>query len=331
MAPFLTEEALHSMWPRATSRRIAAVARVSRDVFAEFKISTPLIAAHCMAQISHENSAGTATRENMNYSAERLMQVFGVGKHSAAITWPEAERLANKPRDIAERVYGLGNPRKAKELGNTQAGDGYRFRGNGDLQTTGRGGHARVAQRTGIDVEANPEMMEDPAISFRVAVAEFAALGCIKPAAADDIGTVTKKVNGGANGLAERKVWLRRWKACLDGVEEPPKLPRGADPQAPKPLMQSKIAQGTAGSIGLGLVGTGVQIAQYAQTASDAVGTAKDTAEHVGNVVTTVKPLLLGLPPAAWAGIAIACAVAAIALGVYALIQRRNKLYDEGV
>jgi len=74
----------------------------------------------------------------MNYSAERLMQIFGVGRHSAAVTPAEAERLAHDERAIAERVYGLGNPRKALELGNKEQGDGFRYRGCGLMQTTGR-------------------------------------------------------------------------------------------------------------------------------------------------------------------------------------------------
>ena len=85
----------------------------------------------------------------MNYSAARLVEVFGVNRHSAAITMTEALRLARDEEAIAERVYGLGNPRKAAELGNTQPGDGFQYRGNGVLQTTGRGNHARLGTACG--------------------------------------------------------------------------------------------------------------------------------------------------------------------------------------
>ncbi|MEH2470469.1 putative chitinase [Nitrobacteraceae bacterium AZCC 2161] len=67
---------------------------------------------------------GTIVREDMNYRAERIGQIFGV--HSAKVTPAEAERLAHNPKALAERVYGLGNPKWAKEPGNTQPGDGYR-------------------------------------------------------------------------------------------------------------------------------------------------------------------------------------------------------------
>jgi putative chitinase len=62
----------------------------------------------------------------MKYSADRMLKIFG---QSAGLTREEAEELAFKEKEIAERVYGLGNPRKAKVLGNTEPGDGWRYRG----------------------------------------------------------------------------------------------------------------------------------------------------------------------------------------------------------
>ena len=56
-----------------------------------------------------------------------MLQIFGVGNHSAAVTAAEAATLANRPEAIADRVYGLGNPRKARELGNTKPGDGFLY------------------------------------------------------------------------------------------------------------------------------------------------------------------------------------------------------------
>lgn len=233
-APSIDLVALRSLWPRAPQNTITAIANTSDDVFREEGIKTPLEAAHFMAQISHECGGGTIVRENMNYSAKRLMEIFGVGKHSAKVTQEEANRLAGHSEQIAERVYGLGNPSKARELGNTQPGDGYKFRGNGMLQLTGRASHKRIGEMIGVDLEGHPEMLENPATSFKVAAAEFVALKCLPPADADDVRLVTRRVNGGANGLAERTVWLRKWKKCLDGVDEPAWAPRAADPEPPK-------------------------------------------------------------------------------------------------
>ena len=216
----LTQDILRRLWPRAPSSTVAAIARTAENVFASTGINTPLRQAHFLAQISHECGAGTIVRENMNYSARRLMEIFGVGRHSAKITEAEATALANHPQMIAERVYGLGNPSKARELGNTQPGDGWKYRGNGMLQLTGRASHRRIGQMVGQDLEAHPELLEDAATSFRVAAQEFVALNCLPAADADDVVMVTRRVNGGRNGLAERQVWLRRWKAALDGVVE---------------------------------------------------------------------------------------------------------------
>src|SRR5262249_34680170 len=109
-----------------------------------------------------ETGGFTVLRENMNYSAQRLIEIFGVNHHSAAVTAIEAERLAGHPDAIAERVYGLGNPRKARELGNTQPGGGFRYRGNGILQMTGRSAHQRMGAVCGITLKAPQSWLRLP-------------------------------------------------------------------------------------------------------------------------------------------------------------------------
>lgn len=273
----LTNPMLRTLWPRAPQAKIDAIVATAPTVFGQYELSTPLRVAHLMAQISHENGAGTIVRENMNYSAPRMMQIFGVGRHSAKVTEPEAAQLAHKPQLIAERVYGLGNPRKARELGNTQAGDGYRYRGNGDLQLTGRGSHQRIGGAISVDLENNPEQLQDPAISFRCAVAEFAALNCIPAADADDVGTVTRRVNGGTNGLAERAAWLQRWKAAIEAETAQPAeaseeqvaealqadaMPRAAEVKDPKVTPEQATVFTTAGAAGTGGIEGVIQTAQ---------------------------------------------------------------------
>lgn len=315
---------LRLLWPRAPKATIEAITADSDAIFAECEIDTPLRVAHFMAQISHECAAGTIVRENMNYSAERLMVIFGVGKHSAAITEPQAKACEHKPELIAERVYGLGNPKKAKELGNTKPGDGYRYRGNGMLQLTGRDSHKRIGEMIGVDLEENPEQLQDPAISFRVAAAEFKALKCLEPADADDVVLVTRRVNGGRNGLAERTVWLRKWKRALDDLEEPPQAPRGAPPEQPKGLMSTNIGKGGAIGGGLATVSAGAQIAQAIKSVSDTSEAAKAIND---NTVAIIKPLV-GLPISI---ILAVVSVAAVAMFAFVLWKRYRKLQDEGV
>ena len=323
----LTQDCLRRLWPRAPSAMLSAISRCSENVLASTGLNTPLRQAHFMAQVSHECGAGTIVRENMNYSAARLLEIFGVGRHSAKITQAEATALAHHPELIAERVYGLGNPAKARELGNTQPGDGFRYRGNGMLQLTGRASHKRIGAMVGLDLEAHPELLEDPAISFRVAAQEFVALGCLAPADADDVVAVTRRVNGGRNGLAERQVWLRRWKGALDGVTEPPKLPRAAPSVDDKPLIKSKIAQGGAAGLGLTSIVAGGQIAETVRNVSDATSAARDVADNATTVATAAKPLL-SLPVSILLSVA---AVLAIAACAYVIWQRWKKLRDQGV
>jgi putative chitinase len=320
--------ALARLWPRAPHAAIEAVTAIAETVFNKYGIETPLERAHFMAQISHECGAGTIVREDMNYSAERIVEIFGYDKakqrwmHSARVTDAEALQLAHHPQALAERVYGLGNPTKAKELGNIEPGDGYRCRGAGMLQLTGRGALVRIGAKTGFDLAGNPDQLADPAISFRVAAAEFVALKCLEPAQADDVAEVTRRVNGGRNGLAERTVWLRKWKNALDGVEEPARRPRAA-PEPAKPITQSKIAQGSMVGGALATAGAAREITQ---TASEVSSAARDTADNAGAVVTVAKPFLAS-PTLPWALLAIAVVVA---LG-FVFWKRYRKLKDEGV
>jgi putative chitinase len=146
----------------------------------------------------------------MNYSAPRLLEIFGVGKHSARVTKAEAAQLAHHPEAIAERVYGLGNPKKAKELGNTQPGDGFLYRGNGVLQTTGRGAHRRMGEAFGVDFEGNPNLVTAPEHALKPALQEWTEGNLNVFADKNDIRTITLRINGGLSGFAERKAFFKK-------------------------------------------------------------------------------------------------------------------------
>ncbi|MEK6406885.1 MAG: peptidoglycan-binding protein [Acidobacteriota bacterium] len=146
----------------------------------------------------------------MNYSAGRMVEIFGVGRHSAAVTASEAARLAGNPQAIAERVYGLGNPRKARELGNTEPGDGFRYCGNGVLQTTGRGNHRRMGAACGVDFEGSPELVTAPEHALKPALQEWTESNLNFLADRNDIRTITRKINGGFNGLADREALFNK-------------------------------------------------------------------------------------------------------------------------
>lgn len=326
----LTAPIMRRLWPRAPQSKIDAIVKVAPAVFSEYGINNDLECAHLMAQISHENGAGTIVRENMNYTTPRqILKIFGAKEfskpvggqgHTAGVTPDEAERLARHPKDLAERVYGLGNPKKAKELGNARPGDGWIFRGNGDLQLTGGANHKKIGDLVGFDLYGRPEQLEDPAISFRVAVAEFVKLKCLPAAQDDNINLVTKRVNGGFNGIAERTVWLRKWKTALaedDGAAQvaaladvpPPADPRGGESDQPQPA-GSTIIQGSSVGGGLGLGAVAYQVWEAITSAPEGILSAG---------------IALAQKPGFWFALAI--------VGLFGFIfrQRLRKILREGV
>ena len=160
---------------------------------------------HFLANIHHESGGYNIVRENMNYSAKRIMEIFGVGKHSAKVTQSEANYLAGKPYELAERVYGLGNPSKAKELGNTKVGDGFKYRGGGALQITGGNAYKKYG---GQELYNNPDLVGTSSYYFTTAIAEFdqsKIWDLAKDLSENSIRAVCKKVNGGYNGLDDRR------------------------------------------------------------------------------------------------------------------------------
>jgi putative chitinase len=114
---------------------------------------------------------------------------------------------------IANLVY--GGPWGLTNLGNKEAGDGWKYRGRGTKQTTGRSNYNDVKTVTGIDVIASPELLEDPDTGMRAACIFWEKKNCNKFADKDDITGLTKAINGGTNGLDDRKAALVRAKAIL--------------------------------------------------------------------------------------------------------------------
>lgn len=200
---------LRKVAPGAAPALIAAFGRSAE--LATAGLTTPLRLAHFMAQVATETGGFTRLRESGKYRADRIVQVFGVGKHSAAITPAEAKRLTGDERALFERVYGLGNPRKAAELGNTKPGDGWLFRGGGALQITGRAAYTRAGLASTPDLIETAEHCLQPALAF------WASRGCNAAADQNDIRAITKTVNGGYNGYDERVAWFNRlWPLLRD-------------------------------------------------------------------------------------------------------------------
>lgn len=279
----------------------------------EFGLDEPLEVQHFMAQIAHESAGFTILWENMAYSAERILQIFGEGHHSAAVTPSEARHLERNPDALAERVYGLGNPRKARELGNTEPGDGFRYRGFGLIQTTGRAAHNTMLGN-----------QTTPVAALRAAFTEWDHRGCNDHARNDDIKTITKRINGGFNGIADRRAWLARAKKVW------PTLPR------PASTVSADVVPIDAGSSMRVSEATSMWNSTTAR-ASEAIGggASANTAAEVAQAVVTARrapggfsaaDFVLGLASSVtfWIGLGTIC------LAAYIWFERRRKFKMAG-
>ncbi|MFT7724731.1 MAG: lytic enzyme [Roseateles sp.] len=168
--------------------------------------------AHFLAQILHESGALTLQQENLNYSAPRLPAVWPSRFKPRGPLDPAA--YANNPAKLANEVYG-------GRMGNTRPGDGFRYRGRGLLQLTGRDSYreaTRIVRRftpDAPDFDAEPDLVFSAAWALPIAAAEWEAKGCNMFADEDQITRVTQRINGGQIGIADRRDWLLRVKALL--------------------------------------------------------------------------------------------------------------------
>jgi predicted chitinase len=248
MTQLITAAELGRFAPNAPASLREPLAQALSVEMPKWGIDRPLIILHFLAHLAHESGEWTIKRENMRYTAARIMAIFGVGKHSARITWDEAKKLAGNARALANRVYGTGNPKKAKELGNTGPNDGYDFRGGGDIQSTGRGTYAWLAKKTGLPLTQNSDLIGEMPHRVRCACAEWTRLSRSGKSASewalqDNLRMSTYAVNGGQNGINDRTEKLARAKkiwpadvlaARLKGVTAEPTNPEPEEIPVPK-------------------------------------------------------------------------------------------------
>lgn len=167
------------------------------DTAAKFGITNNLRLAHFLAQCGHESGGFKAVSENVNYSADGLKKIFG--KYFPGNL---NESYARQPEKIASRVYAsrMGNGDEASK-------EGFKFRGRGYIQLTGKSNYTNFAKFIGEDTVANPDLV---ATKYPLASAAFFfnsnKLWAICDKGADDatVTAVTRRVNGGTIGLADR-------------------------------------------------------------------------------------------------------------------------------
>jgi len=165
----------------------------------KFGITNPLRMAHFLAQCSHESAHFTALRENLNYSAKGLLGTFKKYFPTEAL----ALQYERKPEKIANKVYA-----NRMNNGDEASGDGFKFRGRGFIQLTGKENYKAFSDFIGEDCVANSDLV---ATKYPLASAAFFFNKnglwsiCDKGATSDVVVSVTKRVNGGTIGLADRQ------------------------------------------------------------------------------------------------------------------------------
>jgi putative chitinase len=178
-------------------------------VMEKFQINTPLRLAHFLAQCGHKSGGFRLTKENLNYSAKGLMGIFKKYFPNEAL----AKQYERKPEKIANKVYGgrMGNGPEA-------SGEGSKFCGRGYIQLTGKDNYTAFGKSINEDMTVNPQAVADK-YALLSAAWFFNKNGLHKMAdggATDAVVTsITKRVNGGTIGLADRIKHFKEYHALL--------------------------------------------------------------------------------------------------------------------
>lgn len=187
---------------------------------AEFEINTPERVAAFIAQTAHESGGYTMLVENLNYSDTTMAAVWPnrfavlgadkkpIKENGKNVPNAFAKALHRKPEAIANTVYAnrMGN-------GTIESGEGWLYRGRGLKQLTGKDNVTRCGQALGVDLVSNPDLLLEPEYAARSAGWFWKANNLSKFADVEDLEGMTKKINGGLIGIADRKARYEKVKS----------------------------------------------------------------------------------------------------------------------
>lgn len=179
----LSESQLRQIMPNLSAARLAPLLPHLNGAMAEYGINTPARAAAFVAQLAHESG-----------EFRWMEEIWGP---------TSAQRRYEPATDLS------------KQLGNVQPGDGRRFKGRGPIQLTGRANYQRFGKLLGVDLVAAPERAAAPDVAFRIAALYWANRGLNELADAQNFREITRRINGGFNGLADRLKYFERARAVL--------------------------------------------------------------------------------------------------------------------
>jgi putative chitinase len=162
-------------------------------VFQKYNINTPKRQAAFIGQCSVESDNFTVLQENLHYSAQRLTEVWP----SRFPNLEQAQPYAENPVKLADKVYGGRD-------GNTDDGDGYKYRGRGVIQVTFKDNYDRCGKALGLDLINHPDFLLEPEFAALSAGWYWNKMGLNSLADLGDNKEITKRINGGYNGLSER-------------------------------------------------------------------------------------------------------------------------------
>ena len=179
------------------------------DLLPKYGITNERRVAHFLSQCAHESGGFKRLEENLNYSAKALRAVFG--RYFGDSPKADADEYARNPEMIANRVY--NDEYRKYKMGNTEEGDGWRFRGRGLKQLTGRDNYTRFGKSVDMTAEEAAEYVATPAGAIESACWFWNANNLNDIADTDNVVKMTKKINGGNIGLEDRQ---KRYKHAME-------------------------------------------------------------------------------------------------------------------
>ena len=183
------------------------VALAVEHCYRKYNITTPERLAAFLATVHHESGGFKQFTENLNYSPERLLQVWPNRFDEAT-----AQRYCRRPQALANKIYAnrMGNGAEA-------TGDGWRYRGRGAIQITGYNNYKSISRILDLELDILCEYMETTLGAIESAAGWWDANGCNEIADKQDMTAITRQVNGGLNGLANRQFL---YKYYLDKIKK---------------------------------------------------------------------------------------------------------------